>query len=586
MHRFEPKGLAVPTKRTDHTTRRKSPTSHTTSAAGKRSGATRGRKAPSARPSSNRPVSGRAVGSRPAANRPSKSAIPAARRSAPKHGANTIGDIGVNRGQAPQSGNPVTKALDGITNGLNGLLGSFANKGAHGGFSTSYQGTQGAMPSFTSQRASNSDPGELNIEGGAGSDGVLLTRRKVVAGAAALGGVALAGGGISMAIDAFEGSSGTADYISVSEDAITGVDDLKQVKAKNYVTAEASYHLPFGTLVFADNDDYACLLVPGDTSSPLNIIKSMSLSSGKTKELVKKARGTEDGFEIMDARLGTGGLIWTEANTYESSWRIYTASFDGSSLGKAKKVDEGDSNWLTPSIAANGSRAFWQVNPNTDGEQASSPSVVRSATFGSKEYEELITSKRAFATRISCVSEGVVVTPRAESTGTYYQLTLLDAASGQVADTMVLPSNMSPDQASYGRSGFSFGFTDTYNYGGGIANLGTYTPIRKAEAYNYDNLPSWLRYGRTPSADPCWCGDWFCVKSTRGIAGIHFAKKRYFSITVPSDTDDWGEYLVSTGTCKKIVSMAKITPSDNSDPYTLVRVFSTKSGKLGDAFGG
>ena len=581
----------MPTKRTDHTTRRKSPTTRTSSAAGKRTGTPRGRKAPSARPSNNRPVGGSTAGRRTskggsAANRPTKSAIPAARRSAPKHSANTIGGIGTGLGQSPKGGNPVTKVLDGIADGLNGIIGSFAGKNPQGGFSTSYQGAQGSIPSFTSQRAGNSDPGELNIEGGAGSDGVLLTRRKVVAGAAALGGVALAGGGISMAIDAFEGSSGTADYISVAEDAITGVDDLKQVKAKNYVTAEASYHLPFGTLVFADNDDYACLLVPGDTSSPLNTIKAMSISSGKTKSLVKKARGTKDGFEIMDARLGTGGLIWTEANTYESSWRIYTASFDGSSLGKAKKVDEGDSNWLTPSIAANGNRAFWQVNPNTDGDEASSASVVRSASFGSKDYEELITSKRAFATRISCVSEGVVVTPRAESTGTYYQLTLLDGTSGQVVDAMVLPSSMSPDQASYGRSGFSFGFTDTYSYGGGIANLGTYTPMRKAEAYNYDDLPSWLRYGRTPSADPCWCGDWFCVKSTRGIAGIHFAKKRYFSISVPSDTDDWGEYLVSTGTCKKIVSTAKITPSDNSDPYTLVRVFSTKSGKLGDAFGG
>ncbi len=578
----------MPTKRTDNTNRRKSQTRRNSAVTSTRSGASRRQKTSSS-PAARSTQKARST-------RPNKSAIPAARRSAPKHGSG-MGNLGSGQnftrgahGNKPTKGNLVTDTLggiaDGIADGINGVLGSFAQRGSQGGFSTSFQGSQGGIPSFTSQRAGNSDPGELNIEGGSANDGVLLTRRNVVVGAAALGGVALAGGGISMAIDAFEGSSGTADYISVAEDAITGVDDLKQVKVKNYVTTEGSYHLPFGTLVFADNDKYACLLVPGDTSSPLNTIRYMSLSSGKTSKLVNKAKGAKDGFEIMDARLSTNGLIWTEVNTYENSWRIYTASFDGSSLGKAKRVDEGDSNWLTPSIAANGKRAFWQINPNTDGDSATSPSVVRSANFGNKEYEELITSKRAFATRISCVSEGVVVTPRTETTGTYYQLTLLDASTGAVTDTLTLPANMSPDQASYGRSGFSFGFTDTYNYGGGIANLGTYTPMQEANPYNYDNLPNWLRYGRTPSADPCWCGDWFCVKSTRGIAGIHFAKKRYFSISVPSDTEDWGEYLVSTGTCEKIVSMAKITPSDGSDPYTQVRIFSTKSGKLGDAFTG
>ncbi|MDO5334576.1 MAG: hypothetical protein Q4F23_00640 [Coriobacteriia bacterium] len=502
-----------------------------------------------------------------------------------------------NRNQAPgsrrgsvQSPTPsIPQIVGGVVGSIGAGISSVVNSFSHkdqGGFSTSFAGTQkGTLPTFSSQQAQTSGPGNVGLEGGAPNQGpeMLLTRRNVVVGAAALGGVALVGGGISMAIDHFEGSSDTVNYISVAEEAITGVDDLKQVKQSTYVETKGKHHLPFGTLVFADNDSYACLLVPGETSSPLNTVRCMSLSSGNTTKLLSKAKGTKDGFEIVDARLSEKGLVWVESNPYESSWRVYAASFSEGKLDKALRLDEGDANWLIPSIAATQSRAFWQLCPNTEGDEAASPSVVRSATFGSKDHTDLVSSKRAFATRLSPVDEGVVCTPRAEATGTYYQLTLLDGNSGEVTDTMVLPSNMHPDQASYGRTGFSFGFTDTYNYGGGIAKLGTYTPMQKTQPHEYDNLSSWLRYGRTPSAEPCWCGEWFCVKSTRSIAGIHFAKKRYFSIDLPSDTDDWGEYLASSGICTKLVGVSNITPSDGSDPYTLVRIFTTKSGKLGSA---
>lgn len=491
---------------------------------------------------------------------------------------------------AQETNASVPQIIGGLANsaaqGIAGAIGSVFRKNEKGGFSTSFPGTQkGNVPSFSSQHAQGSNPGSVNIEGGMPSSGpeVLLTRRNVVIGGAALGGLVLAGSGVSMAIDHFDGSEETVNYISVSSDAVTGVDDLKQVKAKNYVTTDSTHHLPFGTLAFADNDTYACLLVPGDTSTPLNTIQSMTLSSGNTHKLVSKARGAKNGFDIIDARLSTKGLVWVESNPYESNWRIYTATFNGTNVSNITKVDEGDANWLIPSVAATDTKAFWQVCPNPDGDQAASPSVVRSASFSSKDASDLISSKRAFATRLTCADEGVVCTPRAESTGTYYQLTLLDKSSGEVVDSMTLPSNMSPDQAAYGRTGFSFGFTDTYNYGDGIANLGTYTPMKKTTPYQYDNLGSWLRYGRTPSAEPCWCGEWFCVKSTRSIAGIHFSSKRYFSITPPSDTDDWGEYLVSSGTRKKMVGLSRITPSDGGDPYTLLRVFSTKSGKLGSA---
>lgn len=569
MHKnTKTKGPDVPTKRTDNKQgQNRSRTSRSSASRGARTGSygytNQGKGSPRTKPST-----------RGTSSRPSSQENGRPRRTV----------------SAQETNASVGQIIGGLANsaaqGIAGAVGSVFHKNEKGGFSTSFHGTQkGNVPSFSSQHAQGSNPGSVNIEGGMPASGpeVLLTRRNVVIGGAALGGLVLAGGGVSMAIDHFDGTTDTVNYISVSSDAVTGIDDLKQVKEKTYVTTTSTHHLPFGTLAFADNDSYACLLVPSDTSTPLNTIQSMTLSSGSTHKLVSKARGAKDGFDIVDARLSKKGLVWVESNAYESSWRIYTATFNGSSVSSVTKVDEGDANWLIPSIAATDSKAFWQICPNTEGDEAASPSVVRFASFSSKDHSDLISSKRAFATRLTCADEGVVCTPRAESTGTYYQLTLLDKATGEVVDSMTLPSNMSPDQAAYGRTGFSFGFTDTYNYGDGIANLGTYTPMKKTAPYQYDNLDSWLRYGRTPSADPCWCGEWFCVKSTRSIVGIHFSSKRYFSITPPSDTDDWGEYLVSSGTRTKIVGMSKITPSDGKDPYTLIRIFTTKTGKLGNA---
>ena len=74
------------------------------------------------------------------------------------------------------------------------------------------------------------------------------------------------------------------------------------------------------------------------------------------------------------------------------------------------------------------------------------------------------------------VEGGVVITPRAATSGTYYQLTRLDAATAQVTDAVVLPSSMRPLEAAYGPTGFSFAFDAIYNYGDGIKNLGTYVP--------------------------------------------------------------------------------------------------------------
>ena len=62
-----------------------------------------------------------------------------------------------------------------------------------------------------------------------------------------------------------------------------------------------------------------------------------------------------------------------------------------------------------------------------------------------------------------------------------YQLTRIDAQSASVVDSLVLPSSMKPPAAGSGDTGFMFSFEAIYNFGEGIANLGTYIPANTVQ---------------------------------------------------------------------------------------------------------
>lgn len=463
-------------------------------------------------------------------------------------------------------------------------------------FSTSGP-TFGPKPSFGSDpkarkgsaSSSGYQPNPLKVGGPAPSKltpEVLLTRRNLLIGAAAVGGIAAIGGGVSLASSALEGNSTEQiSYISVPENTVEQQADYTLIENySDYVQLTGSFSLPYGTLVWADNDTVAACLNPTEQASPLNTVSLLYLSSGNTATVLDAAQGSEEGFEILDARCSENGLVWTESNPYQSRWRVYTASIANGSASNIQQVDEGDSNWLMPSLAAIGNTAFWQVSPNTSGEAANEPAELRAVTFGSSEVQHVYSSKRAFATRVTPATDGVVITPRADSTTVYYQLTKISADTLQPVDQMTLPSSMTPEVVGYGSSGFSFGFTSIYNYGGGIANLGTYTPRAAVQAYNYNDLP-WFRYSRSPITAPCWCGNWFIVKSTTALSGVHFASKSYFAIDTVSGADTYGEQLVSSGNCSSFVGLSQVTDDTNADNnHTLIRVFTPIEGAIGSAF--
>lgn len=450
---------------------------------------------------------------------------------------------------------------------------------------------------------------EVNVPG-AGE--VLLTRRHFLYGVAGVAAITALGGGYAY-MQSNE-DAGDVEVLDVPENAVFTSEDCTQIEdAATAMSLSASVELPYGSLLWA-NDDIAACLLPTETSKPLAQIALLALGTGTCTTVVSNAVGESEGFEIYDVRACANGIIWTEADILEGVWRVYHASSNGSSIGAPVLAEEGGNDWEMPALAAVGSHAFWQCVPRKDGSAKTEDSLLKRAAFGASDPEIVYASHGRMATAPYAGKSSVTITPRADTSGTYYQLTNIDASSGEVTDALVLPASMKPLEAGYGDTGFTFSFESIYNYGGGIANLGTYVPASKVEtgvlsnsvqsssvaegegdepktlaeknalvaasAAKFEALPysdaTWFRFPRTPTAAPSWCGSWFMVKSTSAVCGIDFANKQYFAFDVQNGATDYGDYLASSGSASRVVTYSNIdhTPLGGSQiKQCLVRIW-------------
>lgn len=257
----------------------------------------------------------------------------------------------------------------------------------------------------------------------------------------------------------------------------------------------------------------------------------------------------------------------------QGEWRIYASDFSKGYTANPVLLDTGGTDWETPTIAVAGNYAYWQVLPNINGPKNSLLSSLKRADLYSlatndnttakvqsssdiKENKNTVyTSMGRMSTPVYAYKDGVVITPRANSGNIYYQLTYLNN-KGEVEDSICLPQNMRPLEAGYGQTGFNFSFDAIYNYGEGISNLGTYTPLDKS-GDNYSNL-KWLNFSRNPSAAPAWYGNYFIIRSTMAICAVDLKNQTYCVLDRPNASDDYGDYLASSGQCDCIVTYANI----------------------------
>lgn len=374
--------------------------------------------------------------------------------------------------------------------------------------------------------------------------------------------------------------------VAVPESAVFTSEDCTLLEdPSSLLSLVSEQKLAYGSQVWASDDDVAACLLPTETGKPLTKAALLSLTAGTCVTVLDRAVGSEDNFEIMELRANSRGMVWTEAAVLSGRWRVYHASVSDFTLGEPVLADEGDSTWEMPSLAVAGNCAWWQVLPVRGGVNQYENSLLKRASFGKRDAEVAWTSEGRFCTPPYGDRDGLVATPRAALSGTYYQLTRLDAASGEVTDALVLPASMRPLDAGYGKTGFSFAFDGIYNYGGGIANLGSYTPAEpvNASADTSVSTPSyegaaWFRFPRTPLVAPAWCGNLLMVKSTSAVCGIDLETREYVALDVLDGAGDYGDYLASTGTGRHAVTFSNVDHTSiqgSREKYCLVRVWSS-----------
>lgn len=404
----------------------------------------------------------------------------------------------------------------------------------------------------------------------------LISRRAFIAGAVGVGAVAaVAGSGVYLNHRAEQQAANAVTSLDVPKSAVTLVTSAYE-QIEDYTTRmqnSLTVELPYGSLIYATDDAVAACLIPTNGAAPLNTVSLLTLGGGQEIPLLEGAVGMNEGYEIYDVRASSSGIIWVEADILDNIWRVYGATLqsDSYTLGEAMLLDEGDASlYETPTLGVVGTFGFWQVLPKLGGEAITEDSLFKRTVFGSGNAEVVYTSHGRMATPPYSCADGVVICPRVDTSGIYYQLTYLDAATGTVEDTLVLPASMKPLEAAYGPTGFAFSLDAWYQYEEGLDSIGTYTPVSLpgTDTEAYDSA-SWICYDRAPTAPPAWCAGNLIVKSRYSVVGVDTAAQQTFVLDVDSGADTYGEYLATTGDRGSIVTFTNIdyTPLSGESTY-------------------
>lgn len=172
----------------------------------------------------------------------------------------------------------------------------------------------------------------------------------------------------------------------------------------------------------------------------------------------------------------------------------------------------------------------------------------------------MITSEGRFNGGLSVSGQVLTAMPRAKaSSGVYYELTAIAAGSGSVVASQVMPHSFRPSNAIYMNNAFAFTIPASYDYGGGIANVGTYYPI----AGN-----TWLRLARQSLTPPGICNGWLFAKSSSRTVFIDTQEQKYFVVNAPDGCTDYGDYSVCTGEVSRVYNYATVNKYEGTERAT------------------
>lgn len=395
-----------------------------------------------------------------------------------------------------------------------------------------------------------------------------ISRRQFVIGAGVLGAAVAVGGGAYFVTESNKDTSGQTK-LKVGTDQVITIDDLElDDNINNFLVVERQVSFDYNTLVFANDENILSVLESTGEGSPLFNACSYSLSSGNKKVLLSGPVTDRPRFDVFDFRTNENGSVWIETNVFTSENIVYTCLADSDHEANATVAMSFDSSKQMPQIVACGKYAWIQTAPASD---STGKHELWRIKFGANESTaEKIMETKAFATTPTWAKSGVIVTPRNEITSSSYDIMLLDEATAEVKDICSLQQSMTPQDVSWGSSGFSFTFKGSYEIGDGIAKVGTYVQTdlgnklsssdnTSRDARNEDlSKKGWISFNRDPNTASAWIGDYAAIKSTSSVAIIDAKNKKYATISADDGADDYGVWLVSSGETDRLVTLQNI----------------------------
>lgn len=357
-------------------------------------------------------------------------------------------------------------------------------------------------------------------------------------------------------------SSDSLDVLNVPANDVVTLDAFAQIEEPDdlYDVVDITTY-PKGTMLFASETETAAALLTGETASPLSTCSLVTLENGEIRPVLERAVNHDAGFSIFAVRASKDLLVWVESNYLTSEWLVYCASISGNSMtGEPIRLDEGNADYDTPEIAVIGNTAYWIVQPSESSPRTGEDSYLKASAQGSHS-SNVITSTGRFNGGLSVSGQILTAMPRADTSGVYYELTAIAQGSGSVVASQVLPHSFRPSNAIYMNNAFAFTIPASYDYGGGIANVGTYYPI----AGN-----TWLRLSRQSLTPPGLCNGWLFAKSSSRTVFIDTVEQRYFVVAAPDGCADHGDYSVCTGEVPRLYNYSTVTKYVDSTRVTQV----------------
>ena len=346
-------------------------------------------------------------------------------------------------------------------------------------------------------------------------------------------------------------SSESIATLEVSTNQVVTLDAFAEIEdASALVEVRDIATFDKGTMLFGSGDRYAAAQCLGKTASPLSTCMLVNLENGAQTKVLDRAVGHDEGYSIFAAYSSDTLLAWVESNYLTGDWRVYCAGVtEGPVVGQPVKLDEGNADFDTPDIAVVGSTAYWIVQPASTGSLTAEDSYLKAAAGGSVSAN-VLTSHGRFNGSLSVSGQVLTAMPRAKSSsGVYYELTAIQAGTGAIAATQILPRSFRPSNAIYMNNAFAFTIPASYDYGGGIANVGTYYPIAGGQ---------WLRLAKQSLTPPGLCNGWLFAKSGSRTVFVDTTGQRYFVVDAPDNCETYGDYSVRNGEVSCVYNYATV----------------------------